>query len=99
MKESELLLAGGKEEHIHVLGKFTDEKSFSKIISWSKGECSHWINDQHPELQFYWQKGLWYQAVKADRIEEVKKYIENQDSIHKEITFSEEITRYRKDRK
>ena len=96
-KDSKLLLAKGKEEHIHILGKFTTGIPFSRIIGWSKGECSHWINESHPEMEFYWQKGFWYQLVEESELVNVKEYINNQELIHQKITFQQEITKFRKE--
>lgn len=96
-RDSKLLHARGKQEHIHILGDFTEKIPFSRIIGWSKGECSHWINENHPEMEFYWQKGFWYQMVDEEELSEVKDYISNQEQIHKRITFQEEITQFRKE--
>ena len=96
-KDSQLLLAMGREEHIHILGRFTEDIPFSRIIGWSKGECSHWINEKYPDLHFYWQKGFWYEMVEENELNDVADYINNQETIHQDITFQEEITRFRKE--
>ena len=64
-----------------------------------KGECSHWINRMHPEMNFYWQKGFWFEMVSEHQLQEVGTYIESQDSVHRDLTFNQEITAFRKDGK
>jgi REP element-mobilizing transposase RayT len=96
LKGAEMLLANGREEHVHILGKFLDYQSFSRIVGWAKGECSHWINQRYPNLEFYWQKGFWHELVSEDKLRDVEKYIHNQASVHEELTFHDEITKFRK---
>jgi REP element-mobilizing transposase RayT len=96
LRDSELLLANGNDNHIHILGKFRDYQSFSRIVGWSKGECSYWINHKYPTLEFYWQKGFWHERIPEEQLEEVKTYIQDQITIHEQLTFMEEITKFRK---
>ncbi len=99
LRDSELLFIKGGAEHIHILGRFSRSLSFSRIIGWSKGECSHWLNMQYPELKFKWQKGFWFEEVPQDRYKAVLRYIEDQDSLHQTTTFMEEIMGFRKGQK
>jgi len=96
LRGSKLLLANGWAEHIHLLGKFSMSDHLSRIVGWSKGECSYWINRKYPNLDFYWQKGFWHERVPEDKLDQLEAYIKNQATIHEQLTFSQEITKFRK---
>ena len=99
IRDAELLIANGLNEHLHILARFRDYQSFSRIVGWSKGECSHWLNHKYPNLGFYWQKGFWYEKVSQDHVSDVITYIEQQLSIHEGKTFIEEITDFKRGQK
>lgn len=96
IKGSRLLLAKGEREHLHVLGQFTSNLPFSRIIGWSKGECSHFLNRKYPDLNFNWQKGFWFDKVDESKLEEVESFIVSQHDLHKEYTFNDEMGKLRK---
>ena len=96
IRNCELIAAGGSFEHIHILGKFTSTKPLHRILGWSKGECSHWLNKSNPELNFYWQRGYWHEIVAENELEKVKEYIKNQQNLHESLSFNEEVEMFRK---
>jgi len=95
IRNSQLIVAGGGPEHIHLLGKITSTQPLYRILGWSKGECSHWLNKNNPELNFYWQKGYWHENVDEDELDVVKNYILTQKDLHKSLSFTEEMAEMR----
>lgn len=82
----------GMPDHIHCLISINPKYSISEIINKIKGESSHWINHQSLlNIQFAWQNGYSAFSVSESQIEKTRKYIINQETHHKKITFIEEV--------
>jgi putative transposase len=50
------LIAGGTENHVHVLLSLSATMSLAKAMQLIKGASSHWINEKHTQ-DFAWQEG------------------------------------------
>jgi putative transposase len=90
------VINGGKE-HIHILFKQSSNFALKDIVKNIKGESSHWINENNLTAdKFVWQTGYAAFSISIDKVESVKKYIENQKEHHKKILFVDEIKRFLK---
>ena len=78
-------------DHVHVLISLGIEQTVSKILMLIKGESSFWINKQKliPH-KFEWQDEYFAASVGYSSIENVRRYIANQEEHHKKITFADE---------
>jgi putative transposase len=95
--ESHVECINGINDHIHILMKQTQNFSIKDIVKNIKGESSHWINSGgFINEKFAWQTGYSAFSISIDKIESVKKYIENQKEHHKKISYLEEIKKYLK---
>ncbi len=85
----------GYHQHVHCLISLGKKQEISKIAQLIKGESAHWINKNNLIPQkFIWQDDYWAVSVSESHIPAVRKYIDNQEQHHKEITFSEEIEEF-----
>jgi len=92
--ESPAVLIGGTEDHVHVLCRFSRDRTVSQLIRESKRTSSKWIKTQHVDCRrFQWQVGYGAFSVSASLVEKVRKYIESQEQHHKKFSFQEEFRR------
>ncbi|MBM4159357.1 MAG: IS200/IS605 family transposase [Ignavibacteria bacterium] len=87
----------GTKDHIHMLFQISPNFSLQNIIKNIKGESSHWINQKNfLKRKFLWQTGYSAFSISVDKVEIVRKYIQEQKSHHKKLTFSEELEKFLK---
>jgi len=82
---------GGVSDHIHILFEQHRTVALSKFVGEIKSETSKWIKRQKGVGNFTWQAGYGAFSVSASNIEEVKLYIDHQESHHKTKTFQDEF--------
>jgi len=57
-----------------------------------KGESSFWINkNKLTSLKFKWQDDFYSVSIGMPQLDNLRKYIRNQDQHHQIITFQEEL--------
>ena len=87
----------GSIEHVHCLISLGGEQSISKVMNLLKGESSHWVNEQKlTDGKFEWQDDYFAVSVSESVVEKVRKYILNQESHHRKVTFKEEYEEFMK---
>jgi REP element-mobilizing transposase RayT len=65
------------------------------LIEQSKTGTSKWIKTKGPEYRdFYWQSGYGVFSVSESNVEEVKRYIANQEEHHKKLSFQDEFRQF-----
>lgn len=85
------------DNHIHMLISLGTEQTISKIAMLIKGESSYWVNKQNIIKQkFEWQDEYIALSVSASAIDNVRKYILNQEEHHKKKLFTEEYDEFLK---
>ena len=86
-----LLCINGTEDHIHILIGLNPEQSISVLVQEIKKSSSKWINDRHLCLgRFEWQREYGAFTYSKSHVKQVIKYIENQKSHHRKISFLDE---------
>ena len=80
---------GGMEDHIHLLIQIPPSLSVSKAVLAIKSNSSRWANDQG--TKFAWQQGYAAFSVSSSNVPAVVKYIRNQESHHRKMSFDEEF--------
>lgn len=79
-------------DHVHLLISLGRETSISELVRELKSNSSRWIHETFPnQRNFAWQSGYAAFSVSPSRLEEVRKYIENQAEHHRTRTFQEEF--------
>ncbi|MFZ0520288.1 MAG: IS200/IS605 family transposase [Candidatus Acidiferrales bacterium] len=80
---------GGSDNHIHLLIQIPATLSLSNAVLAIKSNSSRWANEQGQK--FAWQQGYGAFSVSASLVPAVVRYIENQESHHKKMTFEAEF--------
>lgn len=94
-KEIWLDCVNGYTDHAHCLVSLGREQKLSKIVQFIKGESSYWINkNELTKHKFIWQDDYWAVSVSESHLKSVRAYIHNQESHHKEKSFSKEIDEF-----
>lgn len=86
---------GGTADHIHILCSISKNYAPSKIIEEVKKSSSKWIKTKGSEYDgFYWQRGFGIFSVSLSNIEEVRRYILEQEQHHRKMSFQEEFRKF-----
>ncbi len=86
---------GGIEDHVHMLVILPRTISISDAIQKIKGGSSFWIHSTFPDLKkFNWQNGYGAFSISYSKMEDVRRYIENQKAHHRKMTFKEEFIEF-----
>ena len=92
-----LLIAGGVEDHVHVLISIPATLSVSKSIQLLKGNSSKWLHDAFKEhWNFEWQEGYGAFSIGISGVADTTRYIQGQAKHHHKMTFREEIGQFLK---
>lgn len=84
----------GHHEHVHALITMSGTQNISDIMRKIKGESSFWINKiRLTRLKFEWQDDFYCVSIGNSQVENLKKYISNQELHHKNVSWEEELER------
>ena len=91
------LAIGGVEDHVHLLLSIPSTLSAAKSIQLLKGNSSKWIHDTFKEHgDFEWQEGYGAFSIGISGVEDTKRYIANQATHHRKLTFQQEVEAFLK---
>ena len=83
------LAIGGVEDHVHALVELPPSMTVPKAVNLLKSNSSRWMNQQG--IEFAWQEGYSSFAVSASNIPAVKRYVLNQETHHRRMSFEDEL--------
>ena len=87
----------GYHDHAHCLISLGKEQTISNVVQLLKGESSFWINKNGlTQNKFAWQDDYWAVSVSDKHLENVRKYIHNQEEQHAKNSFEVEINNFMK---
>ncbi len=90
--DSPALIINGMEDHLHALIRLTRRFAVMKVVQEAKTETSKWLKRQLPGGgDFAWQAGYGAFSVSASLVQDVKKYIQNQQQHHERMSFQDEL--------
>ena len=95
-KEKEIFLQAinGYTDHIHCLISLGKDQSISKVSQLIKGESSFWINkNKITKEKFMWQDDYFAVSVSESQVEQVVRYIKNQEAHHAKKSFKKQLHR------
>jgi putative transposase len=93
----ETLIVGGVEDHTHSLFALSRTLPIARVVKEVKRTSSGWIKQAWPRLaRFHWQGGYAAFSVSQSNLENVIRYIENQEEHHKRVTFQDEYRAFLK---
>ena len=82
---------GGIEDHVHIAATLPRTATIAKLFETVKKESSRWIKQQGaPYQEFYWQNGYGCFSVGPSQLDQLIRYIDNQEEHHKTVCFQDE---------
>jgi putative transposase len=86
-----LLAINGMPDHIHILVGMRPSQSASDLVQNIKANSSKWINEKKfLKVKFEWQEGYGAFSYSKSHVQNVIKYIQNQEKKHQVKSFNEE---------
>ncbi len=83
------LAVGGTENHVHVLLHVPPKIALAKAVVLLKANSYKWM-DEHGK-DFSWQEGYGAFSVSASNLDQVTRYIQNQEAHHRKTSFEDEF--------
>jgi REP element-mobilizing transposase RayT len=81
--------------HVHVLAKLGPQRAVSDVLRDLKANASGWMHDIFPELKdFSWQRGYGAFSVSQTDINQVRKYVAEQQQHHQRVSFRDEFIQF-----
>jgi len=78
-------------DHVHTLIDLPTNITIEECIKLFKGASSHFINQERLTInKFHWGRGFGAFSVSESQVQNVVKYIKNQEEHHRGKSFSEE---------
>jgi putative transposase len=85
------VLVGGVEDHVHLLARFGRSITQAEWVKELKRVSNLWLKEEGKLRDFEWQAGYADFSVSQSNLEQVKKYIANQEEHHRKLTFQDEV--------
>jgi putative transposase len=80
---------GGTENHVHLLILLPPRLSVAKAVALLKANSSKWMREQGHDST--WQEGYGAFSVSSSNLDQVIRYIQNQDTHHRKTNFEDEF--------
>jgi REP element-mobilizing transposase RayT len=91
------LLVNGPRDHVHMLFVQPRTLSIATVMEKVKANSSGWVKERWSERRYFgWQTGYAAFGVSKSHVEQVKRYISNQEEHHRKVTFQEELLAFLK---
>ena len=88
---------GGVSDHIHILVSLSPKQAISELVQEVKRASTLWIKEQKlVRCRFAWQEGFGAFSYGKSQIDNVVKYIQNQEEHHSKHTFRDEYLSFLK---
>ena len=88
------IIVGGVEDHVHLLCVLSRTCAPADMVKEVKRSSSLWIKSRAADFSdFAWQSGYGVFSIGYSQIEEVRRYIEQQEQHHQKLTFQDEFRR------
>src|SRR5437763_12925608 len=81
---------GGIADHIHLLVGLRATHTLADVLRELKSVSSKWVHEEMGIRSFAWQEGYGAFTVSAPQLENVRRYIQQQEEQHRTRTFREE---------
>jgi putative transposase len=92
-----LLAINGISDHIHILLNIKPNIALSDLVRDIKANSSRFINEKRfVKGKFSWQEGFGAFSYSISQLDDVIRYIQNQEEHHKETDFKDEYLKYLK---
>jgi len=96
-QDCETRIVNGVEDHVHALFALSRTHFIASVVKEIKRTSSGLAKELSPALaEFHWQGGYGAFSVSQSNLDEVIRYIENQEKHHKRVTFQDEYRAFLK---
>ena len=96
-ENGDLLAAGGTDDHVHLLLALHPQTSVADALRLIKTNSSKWIHETFPDQsKVAWQAGYGAFSVRRSNVDDVTRYIANQEEHHKRLSFEDEFVEFLK---
>ena len=82
------LAVGGTENHVRILLHLPPKFALAKAVLLLKANSSKWMGEQGND--FSWQEGYGAFSVSSSNLDQVTRYIQNQEAHHRKTSFEDE---------
>ena len=90
-RDSKLIAINSMPDHIHILIGYDSKMALSDLVRDIKRNSSFFINEKKwLKAKFYWQEGFGAFSYSRSQLDNVIRYIENQEEHHANKNFREE---------
>jgi putative transposase len=94
-KGQKLIAIGGIENHIHILAGLKPNIALSDLVKEIKANSSRFINEKKlVKGKFSWQEGFGAFSYSHSQLNDVIRYIQNQEKHHKTNNFKDEYLKF-----
>jgi len=83
------LSVGGTENHVHILFHVPPILALAKAVALLKANSSKWMGEHG--IKFSWQEGYGAFSVSSSNLDQVTRYIQNQEPHHRKTSFEDEF--------
>jgi len=85
------IIINGVSDHVHILVGLSPDKTISDLVKEVKRCSTNFINEnKFFRGKFYWQEGYGAFSYSRSQLDDVVRYIKNQEQHHRKWTFREE---------
>ncbi len=92
-----LLAIGGVADHVHILLNIKPNIALSDLVRDIKANSSRFINEKRfVRGKFSWQEGFGAFSYSISQLDDVIRYVQNQEEHHRETSFKDEYLKYLK---
>ena len=85
------ILTGGVEDHVHMLARFGRTITQADWVKELKRVSNLWLKEQCGLRDFEWQGGYADFSVSQSNLEQVRRYIAQQEEHHRKTGFQDEL--------
>lgn len=86
---------GGVADHVHLFIQMPPTITISETVNKLKSNSSRWLNEQSEYRdKFAWQEGYAAFTVSDNRFDETIKYIQSQETHHRQRGFADELREF-----
>jgi REP element-mobilizing transposase RayT len=85
------VITGGVEDYVHHVARLSRTMTQAEWVKELKRLSNLWLKEKYSIRDFEWQGGYADFSVSASNLEQVKKYVANQEFHHRKMNFQDEL--------
>src|ERR1039458_970531 len=90
--ECQPFVVGGVEDHVHLLASLSRTCAAAEMVKEVKRGSSLWTKERDAGMwDFGWQNGYGMFSIGSSQIEDVRRYIAEQEQHHRKVSFQDEF--------